>query len=467
MHADHHGRLHGRVPGPEHLLLAQPLPAADGELPVRNGTCIVDSSQPTCLANGAGSEPGGVGTTCATFMCPAATGSCCDAGGICTAKRGAKRLHRFLHCQRLVHAHLLAMTRWAVPGRGPRSRLHTAQCSAVSGTFQGIGTTLAANPAPPSPARCGRILHPDGRRPRLPRACRRHRRLPRRRHHLHPDRLNRASGANLVAKYDFDVNVLGGGSRNLTFTTSVTGPFPDRRPVRRLAQRYVDPNLPFGLLDDSVFLFSGDNQGVIPESKVDSRVGVVDLFDQIVPANPGTATATWTFDISGFNNLAIAIDAAAMGDFESAPIADFFTFTVAIDGGSPVIVFNAGADEAADLNYTMANGNVITVAVRLSSLARRLPPSPSTTSSRPSRPTSPAPARPSPSPSPPSATAPTKPTRSTTSRSPARQSAFRPVRAAHRWHMHRLPAGPVARLEPTRATAPRATRARSPTAPAA
>ena len=53
------------------------------------------------------------------------------------------------------------------------------------------------------------------------------------------------------------------------------------------------------------------------------------------------ATATWTFDIAGFSNLSLSIDAAAMGDFESTngcsqpPCSDDrFIITVSIDGGA-------------------------------------------------------------------------------------------------------------------------------------
>lgn len=103
---------------------------------------------------------------------------------------------------------------------------------------------------------------------------------------------------------------------------------------------------PFGVLDDSLSIFTGDNQGIIKEANTDSFMCVTDA-DAIY-------SATWEFDISGATDLTLNIDMGAMGDFESD--GDFFTWTYIVDGSDPVTAFTTTVDEAIDNTYTLEGG---------------------------------------------------------------------------------------------------------------
>src|SRR5690606_3507767 len=81
--------------------------------------------------------------------------------------------------------------------------------------------------------------------------------------------------------------------------------------------------------------------------------------------NPGgTGQAVWTFDISGFSDVHLVVDFAAMGDFEPADVMDF---TASIDGGPATLVFTS---EAVDFHpsgnsgprgiYVMESGRIVT-----------------------------------------------------------------------------------------------------------
>ncbi len=121
--------------------------------------------------------------------------------------------------------------------------------------------------------------------------------------------------------------------------------------------------IPFALADDSVVGISGspspgDTLGIIDgaTTSTDEVFGIVDTVNN---NNTGdSATAEWTFDISGFDNLSLSIDFAAMGDFE---LSDSFVFSYAIDGGALQTVFQSSVDEAGSQTYTMEGGAVVTL----------------------------------------------------------------------------------------------------------
>ena len=121
----------------------------------------------------------------------------------------------------------------------------------------------------------------------------------------------------------------GGTSLNLTsFNNPFDGAFGSAGDGFQVYQRFVSPSIPFALLDDSETIFTADTLGIIEESDTEPFFGVVDTVNGDNPG--GAVSASWVFDVSGFTDLSLAIDIAAMGDFESS---DTFSFSVAVDGG--------------------------------------------------------------------------------------------------------------------------------------
>lgn len=123
--------------------------------------------------------------------------------------------------------------------------------------------------------------------------------------------------------------------------------------------------MPFALADDTVADISGngagspfpnDSQGI-----VDSTWGLDDQFFGVVDTvngnnSDGQATATWTFDIAGFDDIKVGADFAAMGDFESS---DMFQFTWSIDGSPAEVFWDFVYEGDLSQNYTMEDGDVV------------------------------------------------------------------------------------------------------------
>ena len=168
------------------------------------------------------------------------------------------------------------------------------------------------------------------------------------------------AGAVEVTRFDFDGNVVGG--RNLAFTQSPTaGAFVSPGDGFDPYQRGVSPTIPLDLLDDTTTLAS-DTSGIVDSTKLDRWFGVADL------ANPqnlsGVGVAEWAFDVSGFTDLSLSIDMAAMGDFEDGLgeiLADVFDWSVSLDGGAFVPLFVSSVDEDASHVYTMESGALRTI----------------------------------------------------------------------------------------------------------
>ena len=117
-------------------------------------------------------------------------------------------------------------------------------------------------------------------------------------------------------------------------------------------QRGVNATFPFQLLDDSASIFPGDQLGIVNETKTDAWFGVTDTVNGDNPSGQGTAT--WVFDIAGYEDLSASIEAAAMGDFEAA--SDSFDFTYSIDGGPMMDLFISSVDESGSQTYTLEGG---------------------------------------------------------------------------------------------------------------
>ena len=168
-----------------------------------------------------------------------------------------------------------------------------------------------------------------------------------------------------VTRYDFDSNIVGSPARNLSFTQSpLPGAFTSPGDGFERFQRGVSGSIPFGLLDDTCVIFPGDVQGMVDETKLDGWFGVIDLVNDDNPA--GTGTATWTFDISGFTDLEISIDMAAMGNYELPDsgglcggfpcVLDFYNFTYSIDGGAAMPLFTSTVVDGGSRDYNLACG---------------------------------------------------------------------------------------------------------------
>ena len=91
------------------------------------------------------------------------------------------------------------------------------------------------------------------------------------------------------------------------------------------------------LLDDSA-LNGIDTFGIIKSNKTDRFFASSDIVNSF--GGTGIESASWTFDISGASSLSLAIDMAAIGDFESG---DFYSFSVAIDEGPSSVIFDSSS----------------------------------------------------------------------------------------------------------------------------
>ncbi len=114
------------------------------------------------------------------------------------------------------------------------------------------------------------------------------------------------------------------------------------------------PGLPDPIVDDSPTRDT-DDLGIIAENDTAPFFGVVDTVNEV---GDDLNSASWTFDIAGFDSLSLSIDFAAMGDFEGT---DTHTFTAAIDGGEASTLFENDVDTMGSADYTMDSGTVVTL----------------------------------------------------------------------------------------------------------
>lgn len=91
-----------------------------------------------------------------------------------------------------------------------------------------------------------------------------------------------------------------------------------------------------------------DNFGIVKLADTDNLVLASDTVNGNNPS--GSGIINWTFDVSGFRNLSLSIDMAALGDFEAS---DQITFNAQIDGGSVQNLATITANEG--VQYTMTN----------------------------------------------------------------------------------------------------------------
>lgn len=150
-------------------------------------------------------------------------------------------------------------------------------------------------------------------------------------------------------------DMVDGTSRNLTGTATTAPTFSSPGDGFGIFQVGVG-SVPFSLLDDSAGVFAADTLGI-----VDSATNFGTFFgatDTVNSDNTDPVSYTWSFDVSGATDLSLAIDAGAMGDFESS---DVFSIAYSIDGAEAVTLFDFTADEAAAQSYTLAGGTVVSL----------------------------------------------------------------------------------------------------------
>jgi hypothetical protein len=165
-----------------------------------------------------------------------------------------------------------------------------------------------------------------------------------------------------ITRFNFDTIVVGG--RNLSFvpvpdnSNSPPGPgaFPNSsHDVWGVVDENINDDVLDNSLNDPLDVF-----GVLPASWDGNAFAAEDLLN---PDNPGgTATATWTFDTSGFTDIRVSVRVAAMGNFETINChtppcwPDEYVFTARIDNNPQVTIFSAVADESTSQTYTLASG---------------------------------------------------------------------------------------------------------------
>jgi hypothetical protein len=140
------------------------------------------------------------------------------------------------------------------------------------------------------------------------------------------------------------------------------GPFTSPADGFSVYQRGVG-SIPFGLLDDTLATFPGDLTGIVNDKKLDAWFGSLDLQNDDNP--DGTGSVTLNFTITGRSNIKVAIDMGAMGDFEATAtagnVADEYTWTAVVDGGSPIPLFTIRTDEAIANSYRLGSGTTVSV----------------------------------------------------------------------------------------------------------
>ncbi len=162
--------------------------------------------------------------------------------------------------------------------------------------------------------------------------------------------LTPAAAADVVAQ-----DMVGTTSTNLI---SYTNPYTDVWEAGDGFQKYrrgVDSDIPYAVADDSLVTYPADTQGIIDDNNLDQFFGVSDTVNG---NTTGPVSASWVFDVSGYENLQLSIDMGAMGDFEAA--SDSFVWTYSIDGGTTETAFSSSVDESTSLAYTLASGTTTT-----------------------------------------------------------------------------------------------------------
>lgn len=289
-------------------------------------TSAIDPARPVtgscCLPAGAGCVSAVSNAVCVSLggvfnagldcsACPAATGACCEAAGVCVVRTK-------VDCDTALGLYFgdgstCTATACAGPGAcclpdGTCVSGLADNCYNNGGYFQGVGSACGTCPVLPSTEIT--VFDFEFTEPFV--ASGRNLGFTR-----NPD----LSGSTIPGTYQTAGGMLYSGSDKDVFgivDRNVSTDFRDDTPPGPLTQDV------FGILDFT------NNTKVF---------GVEDLYNvDDGGTGTGTGTATWTFDVSGYKNLAVAIEFASMGNFENsgaspAP-ADSFNFRFSLNGGA-------------------------------------------------------------------------------------------------------------------------------------
>jgi|GEM_PF-1957421 len=173
--------------------------------------------------------------------------------------------------------------------------------------------------------------------------------------------------ADIVASNDFDapVNLISSSSSPVAFNAFSSG--GDAWGIYDYAT-----GGPFALFDDTTGVggaagtasgggdpFVNDSLGIVQSTKTDRFFGISDTDNGDTGSTNGEMTGDFVFDISSTTGLtSVDIDFAAMGDFESA---DSLVVSYSIDGAAFADLFVSSVDEAGSKDYTMQDGDVVTL----------------------------------------------------------------------------------------------------------
>lgn len=119
-----------------------------------------------------------------------------------------------------------------------------------------------------------------------------------------------------------------------------------------LAEADDDPDekYPFNFVTNPLNVFHDEGETFVPFFLV---------RDVDNPANPNQGaspegTASWTFDVSGFENLTMSVDIAAKGDFE---VDDRFELTYQFDQGNEQTALGFAVDDTGVQTYELFNSS--------------------------------------------------------------------------------------------------------------
>lgn len=116
--------------------------------------------------------------------------------------------------------------------------------------------------------------------------------------------------------------------------------------------------LPFDFIDESVAMATGgtgvfpeDDLGILKSTETDNKFLVADLNNGSNPS--GTGSVTWTFDITGYENITVSMDWAGQGNFDTGDEIDVFA---TIDAGTPEQIMDGTHDPGAPAFFTNEDG---------------------------------------------------------------------------------------------------------------
>lgn len=107
----------------------------------------------------------------------------------------------------------------------------------------------------------------------------------------------------------------------------------------------------FDFADDSAGSFAPDDFGIVRDGDTDNFLGAADTVNGDNPLDSGTVN--WTYDVSGFRNLSVSMDMAAIGNFDGD---DSVTLMASIDGGTPQSIFSIAHSPGQLYTVTMEGG---------------------------------------------------------------------------------------------------------------